>query len=130
MREGEEEGERVSRETAQLAGQLREVSEALRSEREAREAAERKAKQEVYTVPAEPPIMYTLIPTMDKLFVPCLYIVHTFLLPKKGKLLNNGENKFSEVPLRTADSPLPVYFESCLVNSLLALWVACVLFVL
>ena len=87
MREGEEEGERVSRETAQLAGQLREMSEALRSEREAREAAERKAKQEVYTVPAEPPIMYTLIPTMDKLFVPCLYIVHTFLLPKKGKLM-------------------------------------------
>ena len=37
----------MNRERAQLAGQLRELMEQLRSEREAREAVERKAKQEV-----------------------------------------------------------------------------------
>ena len=42
---------------------------------------------------------------MDKLLAPCLYIVHTFLPPKKGQPLNNGQNTrpqsvhYSEVPL-------------------------------
>ena len=38
---------------------------------------------------------------MDTLFTPCLYIVHTFLPPKKGQPLNNGQNarpQCSEVP--------------------------------
>ena len=57
----------------------------------------------------EPLIMDTLkrdnLPTMDKLFTPCPYIVHTFLPPKKGQPLNNGQNArpqpvhYSEVPL-------------------------------
>ncbi|CAI8004578.1 Sodium channel and clathrin linker 1 [Geodia barretti] len=47
LREGGEEGERVTRERAQLAGQLRELMEQLRSEREARGAVKRKAKQEL-----------------------------------------------------------------------------------
>ena len=47
VREGEEEGVRGSEERAQLARQARELLEQLSSEREAREAGERKAKQEV-----------------------------------------------------------------------------------
>ena len=36
--------------------------------------------------------MDTLKPPYNKLFTPCLYIVHTFLPPKKGHPLNNGQN--------------------------------------
>ena len=47
------------------------------------------------------------LPTMDTLLTPCPYIVHTFLPPKKGQPLNNGQNArpqyvhYSEVPLYT-----------------------------
>ena len=45
------------------------------------------------------------LPTMDTQFAPYLHIVHTFLPPKKGQPLNNGQNArpqcvhYSEVPL-------------------------------
>ena len=44
---------------------------------------------------------------MDKQFALSLYIVHTFLPPKKGQPLSNGQNAhpqrvhYSEVPLYT-----------------------------
>ena len=47
------------------------------------------------------------LPTMDKLFAPCLYIIHTSLPPKKEEPLNNGQNThlqrvhYSEIPLYT-----------------------------
>ena len=47
VREGEEEGRRVILERTQIAGQLQEMREQLRNEIQAREEAERRAKQEV-----------------------------------------------------------------------------------
>ena len=51
------------------------------------------------------------LPTMDKLFALYLYIVHTFLPPKKRQPLNNGQNArpqhvhYSEVPLYCLHTP-------------------------
>ena len=47
VREGEEAGRKVREERTQLAGQLQEVREQLRSEAQTREEAEARAKQEV-----------------------------------------------------------------------------------
>lgn len=47
MKEGEEEGERGRAERAQFVAQLQEMREQLRTESQAREEAERRAKQEV-----------------------------------------------------------------------------------
>lgn len=47
MKEEQEEGERVRAERAQFVAQLQEMREQLRTESQAREEAERRAKQEV-----------------------------------------------------------------------------------
>ena len=57
VREREEEGRRVVEERTRLAGELQEMMDRLTAETQAREAAEKRAKQEVYIIT----IMYNII---------------------------------------------------------------------
>lgn len=50
MREREEEGRRVMEERAGLAAKLQEIMDQLTAETQAKEAAERRAKQEVHVL--------------------------------------------------------------------------------